>query len=39
LLDIRERKADRKTFDVDELFARYLKALEQITAAVDRMLG
>jgi hypothetical protein len=39
LLDIRERKADRKTFDVDELFARYLKALEQITTAVDRMLG
>lgn len=39
LLDIRERKADRKTFDVDELFARYLKAVEQITAAVDRMLG
>lgn len=39
LLDIRERKADRKKFDVDELFARYLKALEQITAAVDAMLG
>jgi predicted nucleotidyltransferase len=38
LLDIRERRADRKTFDVDELFARYLKAVEQITAAVDRML-
>jgi predicted nucleotidyltransferase len=39
LLDVRERKADRKTFDVDELFARYLKAVEQITAAVDAMLG
>jgi hypothetical protein len=38
LLEIRERKADRKTFDVDELFARYLKAVEEITAAVDRML-
>lgn len=38
LLDIRERKADRKTVDVDELFARYLKAVEQITAAVDQML-
>jgi hypothetical protein len=39
LLDIRERKLDRKKFAVDELFARYLKALEQITAAVDAMLG
>jgi len=29
---------DRKTFDVDELFARYLKAVEKITAAVDQML-
>jgi predicted nucleotidyltransferase len=38
LLDIRERKADRKTFEVDELFARYLKAVERITAAVDEML-
>jgi hypothetical protein len=38
LLDIRERKADRKAFDVDELFARYLKAVEKITAAVDEML-
>lgn len=38
LLDIRERKADRKAFDVDELFARYLKTVEKITAAVDQML-
>jgi hypothetical protein len=38
LLDIRERKVDRKMFDVDELFARYLKAVEQITAAVDELL-
>jgi hypothetical protein len=38
LLEIRERKADRKTFEVDELFARYLKAVERITAAVDEML-
>lgn len=38
LLDIRERKADRKTFDVDELVARYLKTVEKITAAVDEML-
>jgi len=38
VLDIRERKVDRKTIDVDELFARYLKAVEKITAAVDQML-
>jgi hypothetical protein len=38
LLDIRERKADRKTADVNELFARYLKTVEQVTVAVDRML-
>ena len=38
VLDIRERKADRKTFDVDELFARYLKTVEKITTAVDEML-
>lgn len=38
LMDIRERKADRKTFDVDELFARYMKTVEKITAAVDEML-
>lgn len=38
LVDIRERKVDRKTLDVDELFARYLSAVEKITAAVDEML-
>ena len=38
VLDIREGKADRKRFDVDELFGRYLKAVERITAAVDEML-
>ena len=38
LLDIRERKRDRKTADVDHLFARYLKLVQQVTAAVDRML-
>jgi len=37
LFDLRERKVDRKTVDVDQLFARYLKAVEQITAAVDTM--
>jgi len=38
LLDIREQKAQRKQLDVDELFSRYLAAVQQITAAVDRML-
>jgi len=38
LLDLRERKADRKTADVNELCGRYLKTVEQVTAAVDRML-
>jgi hypothetical protein len=38
LLDIRERKADAKTADVNELCGQYLKTVEQVTAAVDRML-
>jgi len=38
LIDIREHKADRKTADVNELCDRYLKTVEQVTAAVDRML-
>jgi predicted nucleotidyltransferase len=38
LLDIRERKNDRKAAKVDEMFARYLKLVEQVTAGVDRML-
>jgi predicted nucleotidyltransferase len=38
LLDIRERKKDRKSAAVDDLFARYLKLVEQVTAAVDKML-
>jgi len=38
LLDIRERKKDRKLADVDGIFARYLKLVEQVTAAVDKML-
>jgi len=38
LLDIRERKKDRKTISADELFARYLKLVEQVTAAVDKTL-
>src|SRR5271157_1395775 len=38
LLDIRERKAERKAAKVDEMFARYLQLVEQVTAAVDKML-
>jgi predicted nucleotidyltransferase len=38
LLDIRERKRERKSAKVDEVFARYLMLVEQVTAAVDRML-
>ncbi len=38
LLDIRERKRDRKSATVDEIFARYLKLVQEVTAAVDKML-
>ncbi|MFZ0136991.1 MAG: nucleotidyltransferase domain-containing protein [Candidatus Sulfotelmatobacter sp.] len=38
ILDVRERKADRKKFNVTDVFSRYLAALEQVAAAVDRML-
>lgn len=38
LLDIREHKAERSQFDVRDIFARYLTAVEQVTAAVDTML-
>ena len=38
LLDIRERKKDKTTARVDGIFARYLKLVEQVTAAVDKML-
>jgi hypothetical protein len=31
-------KKDRKSAKVDEIFARYLKLVEQVTAAVDKML-
>ena len=37
-LDVRERKSDRKKFNVTDVFSRYLAALEQVAAAVDRML-
>jgi hypothetical protein len=38
LLDIREHQADRKQFDVNDVFARYLAAVQQVTSAVDTML-
>ena len=38
LFDLRERKVDRKSMNVDDVFERYLKAVERITAAVDEML-
>jgi hypothetical protein len=38
LLDIRERKINRKERDVNKIFARYLKLVDQVTSAVDHML-
>jgi hypothetical protein len=38
LLDIREHKVDAKQFDVNDVFSRYLAAVQQVTAAVDKML-
>jgi hypothetical protein len=38
VLDIREHKAETKQFDVADVFARYLAAVQQVTAAVDKML-
>ena len=38
VLDVREKRSQRKMFDVANVFARYLTALEHVTAAVDRML-
>ncbi len=38
VLDVRERKSERKQFEVADVFSRYLAALEQVTAAVDKML-
>jgi hypothetical protein len=38
VLDVRERKAEAKKIDVNKLFARYLAAIESVTAAVDKAL-
>lgn len=38
LLDIREGKKERSSAKVDEVFARYLKLVEEVTSSVDKML-
>ena len=38
VLDVREHKADARQADVRDLFAQYLTAIEQVTAAVDKTL-
>jgi hypothetical protein len=38
LLDVREGKAERKQSDAKDVFARYLQGIQQVTAAVDRIL-
>ena len=38
ILDVRERKLERKKLNVADVFSRYLAAVEQVAAAVDRML-
>jgi hypothetical protein len=39
VLDVREGKTDRKKMDIRDLSARYLTAVEKVTAAVDAALG
>src|SRR5579871_1799828 len=39
VLDVRERKAERKNTDVRDLMARYLSAIEKVTAVVDKALN
>ena len=38
ILNVREHKADLKKLDAKDVAARYLSAVEQVTAAVDKML-
>ena len=35
VLDVREKKTDRKNLDIKDLVARYMAAVERVTAAVD----
>jgi chromatin segregation and condensation protein Rec8/ScpA/Scc1 (kleisin family) len=37
-LDVREHKADPKKINIGDLVARYLAAIEKVTAAVDEAL-
>jgi hypothetical protein len=39
VLDVRERKVNPKSVDVNDLFARYLTVVEQVTSAVDKAPG
>jgi chromatin segregation and condensation protein Rec8/ScpA/Scc1 (kleisin family) len=38
VLDVREKKIDRKKVDIRELVARYLDEVEQVTTLVDQAL-
>jgi hypothetical protein len=37
VMDVRERKTDRKQFDVSDVFARYLAAVEKVTGSLEKM--
>jgi hypothetical protein len=37
VMDIRERKSNRKQFDVREVFARYLAAVEKVTTSLEQV--
>jgi hypothetical protein len=39
VLDVREHKANPKSMDVNDLFARYMAVVEQVTTAVDQAPG
>jgi hypothetical protein len=39
VLDVRERRVKAGQLDVADVFSRYLAAVEQVAATVDRMLG
>jgi len=38
VLDVREKKLDRKKLDVTGVFSKYLSTVEHVTSAVDKML-
>jgi hypothetical protein len=38
LLDVREHKSNPKALSVNDVFANYLREIEQVTAAIDKML-